>query len=37
MLEVSGGNKDKVANTQGLFAVPETVEAGWEELGCEGP
>ena len=37
MLEVSVGSKDEVANTQGQCAPAETVDAGWEELGCDGP
>ena len=32
-----GGNKDKVANTWGRCVPNETVDAGWEELGPDGP
>ena len=37
MLEVTEGNKDEVANTQGRCAPTETVDAGWRELGSDGP
>ena len=37
MLEVTGGNKDEVANTGGLFAPTQTVVTDWKELGHDGP
>ena len=37
MLEVTGGNKDEVANTQEQCAPTETVDTVWEELGHAGP
>ena len=37
MIEVTGGNMDAGANTQGQCVPAETVDAGWEELGSDRP
>ena len=37
MLKVAGGNKDEGANTQGLCAPTETMDASWEELSSDDP
>ena len=39
MLEVAGGNKNKVADMQGQYSPTETVDAGWvitREIGVPG-